>query len=76
MTGETPTGSWLHRFLQPRWRRGVLLTLIAAWAAVELWRGNAVWGLVAAAALLYGAWDLFLSGHYDAAANEDESRDS
>ncbi len=65
MTGETPTGSWLHRFLQPRWRRAGLLLLIAAWAGVELWRGNPIWGLVAAAALVYGAWDLFLSGNYD-----------
>lgn len=74
MTGRdsTPTGSWLQRFLRPRWRRAVLLGLIAAWAGVELWRGNAIWAVVAAAALLYGGWDLFLSGHYDAAANDSD----
>lgn len=45
-----------HPFLDPLWRRVVLIGGCAAWFAAELYRGDTFWMLMVGAVTVYGAW--------------------
>jgi hypothetical protein len=49
-----PLPSWLR----PLWLRIVVVVLPAAWAAVEFFHGQPVWGLLFGAAAVWGAYTL------------------
>lgn len=50
-----------HPFFAARWRRWAVVAVCAAWAALELWRGAAVWAAGVGLAGAYAAWALLLS---------------
>ena len=45
-----------HPFLDPLWRRILLIAVCAAWTAVELYYGNMFWVVLVGAATAYGAY--------------------
>lgn len=45
-----------HPFLDPLWRRVLLIGGCAAWFAAELYYGNTFWVLMVGAVTVYGAW--------------------
>lgn len=48
--------STAHPFLDPLWRRVVLVVLCAAWTAVEAYHQNTFWATMVGAVTAYGAW--------------------
>lgn len=45
-----------HPFLDPLWRRVLLVAAVCAWAAVEFYNGQQTWGMLFAAMAVYGAY--------------------
>lgn len=45
-----------HPFLDPLWRRIVLIGLCAAWFAWEAYNGDKFWMTMVGVVTLYGAW--------------------
>lgn len=49
-------------FMEPLWRRVLLVFVCLAWAMVEFLNGAAVWGVVFGSLGVYAFWQLFLDG--------------
>lgn len=49
-----------YLFMQPLWRRIVLLLVCLGWAAMEWWGGAHFWGSLAIAVTGYVVWRYFL----------------
>lgn len=49
-----------HPFFAVRWRRWATALAPAAWAGVELWRGDPFWALLFGVLAAYAAWVLLL----------------
>lgn len=45
-----------HPFLDPLWRRVVLVVACAIWTALEAWNQNTFWATLIGAITAYGAW--------------------
>ena len=45
-----------HPFLDPLWRRVLLLGACAAWTGVEIYYGNTLWIALVGASTIYGAY--------------------
>jgi hypothetical protein len=45
-----------HPFLDPLWRRVLLIAACAAWTLVELYYGNMFWVVMVGAVTVYGAY--------------------
>ncbi|GGA96129.1 hypothetical protein GCM10011491_25630 [Brucella endophytica] len=45
-----------HPFLDPLWRRVLLIAFCAIWSIVEWTRGDSFWGTLTLGVTLYGAW--------------------
>ena len=56
-----------HPWFQPLWRRLLTTLVCLAWLGFELWQGEALWLILAAAFSIYALWDFFLSGNYQTA---------
>ena len=50
-----------HPFLDPPWRRIVLVVICAVWVAVEFWTASPGWGMIAAAFTAYAIWRFLLA---------------
>ena len=48
-----------HPFFRPLWRRIAVVTVCAAWAAVEFATGSSGWGMAALAFTGYAVWQFF-----------------
>jgi hypothetical protein len=48
--------NWSHSFLDPLWRRVVLIAFCAAWVIFEIAAGEPFWAMIAIAMTAYGAW--------------------
>ncbi|WP_420961269.1 DUF3329 domain-containing protein [Brucella sp. IR073] len=59
-----------HPFLDPLWRRVVLIGFCAAWSIVEWTRGDSFWGTLTAGVTVYGAW-AYLWKYQPAEANKE-----
>lgn len=46
-----------HPFLDPLWRRVVLIGACALWALTELYYGNMFWVAMVGFVTVYGAWN-------------------
>jgi len=57
-------------WLQPLWRRVVLVGFCAGWAALELYNGSSGWASIAIGMTLYGAW-MYLYDWKDPNASKD-----
>jgi hypothetical protein len=55
-----------REFFGPLWRRVLVTVLVAAWTAVEWYRGEAFWGMLTGAVLAYCVWAFFISWDRDA----------
>lgn len=49
-------GSTAHPFLDPLWRRVVLVMACAAWCVAELLYGTPIWAALVGAVTIYGAY--------------------
>ncbi len=50
-----------HPFFRPLWRRVLIVALVAAWAAFELFvTGDGFWSVLAVAILAYAGWIFIL----------------
>lgn len=45
-----------HPFLDPLWRRIVLIAAVAAWSLTEFYFESYTWGTMVGVFALYGAW--------------------
>lgn len=54
-------GKTEHPFLDPLWRRMVLVAFCVFWAGVEFYFDNAMWGYVVLAIAVYAAWAYLLT---------------
>ena len=51
-----------HPFFQPLWRRIVLVVIVAAWLAFEVFHTkDTLWMSVATVMLIYGVWTFFIN---------------
>lgn len=49
-------GKTEHPFLDPLWRRIVLLGICLGWSGVEFYFGNDTWGMITLAISAYTGW--------------------
>ncbi|MCV0427310.1 MAG: hypothetical protein K5905_17755 [Roseibium sp.] len=54
--GKTVFGPVEHPWLDPLWRRILLVAFCAGWTGVEFVYGNSTWVFIAGAIALYAAW--------------------
>jgi len=50
-----------HPFLDPLWRRVVLIAAIVAWSLTEFYFESYTWGTMVAVLALYGAWSYLVT---------------
>jgi uncharacterized membrane protein YjjB (DUF3815 family) len=56
-----------HPFYKPLWRRVVIVAVIAAWLALEIYReSESLWIMIAAAMLVYAVYTFFIAWPKDA----------
>jgi hypothetical protein len=48
-------------FLDPLWRRILLIAAITAWCAVEFYNGEQTWGMIVGGMAIYGAYTYLLT---------------
>lgn len=53
---KQPTTRQQHPFLDPLWRRIVLVAFCAAWAAFEFHNGDQTWSTITLGLAAYAAW--------------------
>ena len=50
-----------HPFYRPLWRRIVIVLIVAAWFASEIWRGSdGLWVALSGAMLAYAVWTFLI----------------
>lgn len=54
--GKSVLGAAEHPWLDPFWRRLVLVLFCAGWTVMEYAMGNATWAYIVGAITLYAAW--------------------
>ena len=50
-----------HPFLDPLWRRILLIVAIAAWALTELYFESYTWATIVGVFTVYGAWSYLIN---------------
>lgn len=60
-----------HPFLDPLWRRVVIVAFCAGWSVLEWINQQTGWGMLTAAATVYGVWSLLLT--YEAGKSKSET---
>lgn len=63
-----------HSFLNPLWRRVVLVAICAIWTAIEFWTNSPGWGMIALAFTGYAIWRFLYI--YDPSKADGRSPDS
>ncbi|MFN4142259.1 DUF3329 domain-containing protein [Aestuariivirga sp.] len=56
-----------HPFYKPLWRRIAIVAVVAAWLALEIYRGSeSLWIMIAAGMLAYAVYTFFIAWPKDA----------